>query len=149
MEAFPKLEEFFTFSLVGASQAKNFSLSPPRGGLPKLRIFHFPPPVGGSPKLGEFFTFSPPWGLPKLGNFSLFPPVGAPQAREFFTFIKFFWPVGIDSRSPHILHFENKPNEPKKKNTQCQKLLFQKNVLEVGCQVHVLNIMYCTGAHVM
>ena len=31
----------------------------------------------------------PPWGLPKLGNFH-FPPVGAPQAREF----SLFPPVG-------------------------------------------------------
>ena len=45
-------------------------------------------PLWGLPKL-RIFTF-PPVGAPQAREFSLFPPVGAPQAREF----SLFPPVG-------------------------------------------------------
>ena len=45
-------------------------------------------PLWGLPKLGNFHF--PPVGAPQAREFSLFPPVGAPQAREF----SLFPPVG-------------------------------------------------------
>ena len=67
-------------------------------GAPQAKNFHFPPPWGlpkllfppvGAPQAREFSLF-PPVGAPQAREFSLFPPVGAPQAREF----SLFPPVG-------------------------------------------------------
>ena len=81
MEA-SQAREFSLSPPVGASQATEFSLFPREAS--QAKNFHFPPPWG-LPKLGNFH-FSPPWGLPKLGNFSLFPAVTASQAMEFSLF---------------------------------------------------------------
>ena len=54
------------------------------GGRPHRRFISVGFPSWGLPKL-RIFTF-PPVGAPQAREFSLFPPVGAPQAREFSLF---------------------------------------------------------------
>ena len=56
-----------------------------KGGFPLPKLRIFTFPPVGAPQAREFSLF-PPVGAPQAREFSLFPPVGAPQAREFSLF---------------------------------------------------------------